>query len=170
MVRKYHNHKLQTNLWHRKEEPLAFFYLWWHRAIRLSVKHCSLWLLHASDDLFHRLSSKSDIVVEFDHEKCFFLLWMPNLGGHYHIIRIGVIISHELTFKKWLPFSNFFLGKLAFVYWGFFSPAPYTPLKHWYNAAIVAHTCCIFWCKSISAFALSTAVKAQVSLCNMQAH
>ena len=21
MIRKYHNHKLQTNLWHRKEEP-----------------------------------------------------------------------------------------------------------------------------------------------------
>ena len=30
-------------------------------------------------DLIHGLTNKSDTVVEFDSDRCFFLLWLPNL-------------------------------------------------------------------------------------------
>ena len=36
-------------------------------------------------------------------------------GGEYAYLSIGIITFHGLTFKKWLPFSYFFLGKLAKV-------------------------------------------------------
>ena len=38
-------------------------------------KHCSLWLCHAIGVLFHCLT---DTVVEFESDRCFFLLWLPN--------------------------------------------------------------------------------------------
>ena len=41
-------------------------------------KHCSLWLCHAIGVLIHCLTDTSDTVVEFDSERCFFLLWLPN--------------------------------------------------------------------------------------------
>ena len=41
-------------------------------------KHCSLWLCHAIGVLIHGLTDKSDAVVEFDSDRCFFLLWLPN--------------------------------------------------------------------------------------------
>ena len=40
-------------------------------------KHCSLWLCHAIGVLIHGLTDKSDTVVEFDSDRCFFLLWLP---------------------------------------------------------------------------------------------
>ena len=41
-------------------------------------KHCSLWLCHAIGVLIHGLTDKSDTVVEFDSDRFFFLLWLPN--------------------------------------------------------------------------------------------
>ena len=33
----------------------------------------------AIGDLIHGLTDKSDTVVEFDSDRCFFLSWLPNL-------------------------------------------------------------------------------------------
>ena len=48
-------------------------------------KHCSLWLCHAIAVFIHGLTDKSDIVVEFDSERCFFLLWLPNFRKILHV-------------------------------------------------------------------------------------
>ena len=40
--------------------------------------HCSLWLCHAIGVLIHGLTDKSDTVVEFDSDRCLFLLWLRN--------------------------------------------------------------------------------------------
>ena len=42
MIRKYHNHKLQTNPWHRKEEPLTITR---HQEDKLSKAISSLFLI-----------------------------------------------------------------------------------------------------------------------------
>ena len=65
-------------------------------------KQCSLWLCHAIDVLIHGLTDKSDTVVEFDSDRCFFLLWLPKFRKFCmskHSCSY-VIIVHEITSKN----------------------------------------------------------------------
>ena len=62
-------------------------------------KHCSLWLCHAIGFLIHGLTDKSDTVVEFDSDRCFFLLWLPNF-------RIFCMSKHSCSYVIIVPWNN----------------------------------------------------------------
>ena len=62
-------------------------------------KHCSLWLCHTTGVLIHGLTNKSDTVVEFDSDRCFFLLWLPNF-------RKFCMSKHICSFVIIVPWNN----------------------------------------------------------------
>ena len=62
-------------------------------------KHCSLWLCHAIGVLIHGLTDESDIVVEFDSDRCFFLLWLPNF-------RKFCMSKHSCSYVIIVPWNN----------------------------------------------------------------
>ena len=51
---------------------LAFTLLLMTQMRTTRQKHCSLWLCYAIGVLIHGLTDKSDTVVEFDSDRCFF--------------------------------------------------------------------------------------------------
>ena len=53
MIRKYHNHKLQTTLWHREEEPLNH-----HETPGRQIKQSSQLSLPHQDDCNTRMDTK----------------------------------------------------------------------------------------------------------------
>ena len=48
-------------------------------------KHCSLWLCRAIGVLIHGLTDKSDTVVEFDSDMCFFSIVTALLQEILHV-------------------------------------------------------------------------------------
>ena len=57
MIRKYHNHKPQTTLWHREEEPLNH-----HKTPGRQIKQSNQLSLSHQDDCNTRMDIKSDPV------------------------------------------------------------------------------------------------------------
>ena len=57
---------------------LAFYFTFDDPMRTNRQKHCSLWLCHVIGVLIYGLTDKSDTVVEFHSDRCFFLLWLPN--------------------------------------------------------------------------------------------
>ena len=62
-------------------------------------KHCSLWLCRAIGVLIHGLTNKYDTVVEFDSDRCFFLLWLPNF-------RKFCMSKHSCSYVIIVPWNN----------------------------------------------------------------
>ena len=62
-------------------------------------KHCSLWPCHAIGVLIHGLTDKSDTVVEFDSDRCFFLVWLPNF-------RKFCMSKHSCSYVIIVPWNN----------------------------------------------------------------
>ena len=58
-------------------------------------KNCSLWLCHAIGVLIHGLTDKSD----FDSDRCFFLLWLPNF-------RKFCMSKHSYSYIIIVPWNN----------------------------------------------------------------
>ena len=62
-------------------------------------KHCSLWLCHTIGVLIHGLTDKVDTVLEFDSDRCFFLLWLPNF-------RKFCMSKHSCSYAIIVPLNN----------------------------------------------------------------
>ena len=62
-------------------------------------KHCSLWLCHAIGVFIHGLTDKSDTVVEFDSDRCFFQLWLPDF-------RKFCMSKHSCSYVIIVPWNN----------------------------------------------------------------
>ena len=62
-------------------------------------KHYSLWLCHAIGVLIHGLTDKSDTVVEFDSDRCFFQLWLHNF-------RKFCMSKHSCSYVIIVPWNN----------------------------------------------------------------
>ena len=62
-------------------------------------KHCNLRLCHAIGVLIHGLTDKSDAVVEFDSDRCFFLLWLPSF-------RKFCMSKHSCSYVIIVPWNN----------------------------------------------------------------
>ena len=62
-------------------------------------KHCSLWLCHAIGVFIHGLTDKSDTVVEFDSDRCFFQLWLPNFWKF-------CMSKHSCSYVIIVPWNN----------------------------------------------------------------
>ena len=73
-------------------------------------KHCSLWLCHAIGVLIHGLTDKSDTVVEFDSDRCFFYCDCLTSGNSACLSTAAAMLSysHEITSKNDY-YSLFFL-------------------------------------------------------------
>ena len=73
-------------------------------------KHCSLWLCHAIGVLIHGLTDKSDTVVEFDSDSCFFYCDCLTSGNSACLSTAAAMLSksHEITSKNDY-YSLFFL-------------------------------------------------------------
>ena len=56
-------------------------------------KHCSLWLYHAIGVLIHGLTDKSDLVVEFDSDKCFFYCDYLTSGNSTYLSTAAAMLS-----------------------------------------------------------------------------
>ena len=73
-------------------------------------KHCSLWLCHAIGVFIHGLTDKSDTVVEFDSDRCFFNCDCLTSGNSACLSTAAAMLSwsHEITSKNDY-YSLFFL-------------------------------------------------------------
>ena len=73
-------------------------------------KHCSLRLCHAIGVLIHGLTDKSDTVVEFESDRCFFYCDCLTSGNSACLSTAAVMLSksHEITSKNDY-YSLFFL-------------------------------------------------------------
>ena len=90
----YKNHKIYAYWLYDFFISLHLFYFWWPMRTNRQ-KHCSLWLCHA----ICVLSDKSDTVVEFDSDRCFFLLWLPNF-------RKFCMSKHSCSYVIIVPWNN----------------------------------------------------------------
>ena len=59
MIRKYHNHKLQTTLWHREEEPLNH-----HKTPGRQIKQSNQLSLPHQDDCNTKIDISLSIICE----------------------------------------------------------------------------------------------------------
>ena len=73
-------------------------------------KHCSLELCHAIGVVIHGLTDKSDTVVEFDSDRCFFYCDCLTSGNSACLSTAAAMLSlsHEITSKNDY-YSLFFL-------------------------------------------------------------
>ena len=78
---------------------LAFFFTFDDPMRTNRQKHCSLWLCHAIGVLICGFTGKSDTVVEFDSDRCFFLLWLPNF-------RKFCMCKHSCSYVIIVPWNN----------------------------------------------------------------
>ena len=89
-------------------------------------KHCSLWLCRAIVVLIHGLDDKSDTVVEFDSDRCFFYCDCLTSGNSACLSTAAAMLSysHEITSKNDY-YSLFFYAEkaLASLYICIGSPA-----------------------------------------------
>ena len=73
----YKNHKIYAYWLYDFFISLHLFYFWWPNAHKPS-ETLQFMALPCNWRLIHGLTDKSDTVVEFDSDRCFFLLWLPN--------------------------------------------------------------------------------------------
>ena len=78
MIRKYHNHKLQTTPWHCEEEPLNH-----HETPGRQIKQSNQLSLPHQDDC----NTKFGLFVDEDHSKLPTLYWLPKLHKRPYKLR-----------------------------------------------------------------------------------
>ena len=75
---------------------LHLFYFWWPNAHKPSE---TLQFMALPCVLIHCLTDKSDTVVEFDSDRCFFLSWLPNF-------RKFCMSKHSCSYVIIVPWNN----------------------------------------------------------------
>ena len=113
----YKNHNIYAYRLYDVFISLHLFYFWWHMgAETVSSIAVYIRLCHAIGDLHHGLADKSNTVVEFDSDRCFFPLWLPNLREicmSMHSCSYVIIVTWNNIQKRLLTLYFFFCAEKA---------------------------------------------------------